>query len=92
MKGGTFHLHTADGKSKIAVVLLQKGTPKLLYYVCPEFIKKYHELLPLGVVYKWGDKEGLVAWLDSVIYHSFVAVKEEGTLAKSTKLLKERVL
>lgn len=41
-------------------------------------MERYFAILPLGAVHKWDNKEGLFAWLDSIIYHSFLLGNEQG--------------
>lgn len=78
INGGLFHLHTADGQSDIAAVSLNNGTSQILYHAWPGFLTKYTPIFPLGNIHCWNHKEGLIAWLDSIIKHSFLLYSDQG--------------
>ncbi|KAI8551269.1 hypothetical protein RHMOL_Rhmol06G0172400 [Rhododendron molle] len=41
------------------------------------FLEDYREILPLGTVVEWNFSCQLGAWLDDIVYHSFVRYSEE---------------
>lgn len=72
ISGGLFNLHTTSGKPEIAAVSIDQSKGQLTYEAWPSFVKKFSAIYPIGKVLQWGSKNGLSAWLDSLIYCSFL--------------------
>lgn len=75
---GFYLLYTASGSHAKAVEVIRNSPEGLVYKACDFFVRDYGEILPLGSVLRWKLSEDMSAWLDSVVYHSFVRYSVEG--------------
>lgn len=50
----------------------------MIYRPFPAFLQEYDNILPLSAALEWNFRCQLAAWLDGIIYHSFLWYSEEG--------------
>ncbi|KAI8551832.1 hypothetical protein RHMOL_Rhmol06G0217400 [Rhododendron molle] len=72
-----YYLETAGGERVVAAVQMHGENNRLIYEPLAEFVEEYQGLLNLGDVTKWSFGFQLNAWLDNIVYHSFVQYSEE---------------
>lgn len=70
-------LYTASGSHANAIEVIRNSPEGLVYKACDFFARDYGEILPLSSVLRWKLSEDMSAWLDSVLYHSFVRYSVE---------------
>ncbi|KAG5521842.1 hypothetical protein RHGRI_034165 [Rhododendron griersonianum] len=73
-----YYLETAEGQQVIAALAPRTEDNHLVYRAFGQFVEDYQDLLNLGDVIKWNYVFQLNAWLDDILYHSFVRYCEEG--------------
>lgn len=74
---GTVSLETANGQLQIVAQYSTTGNRNFLYEACPVFIATYSETIDIGNVLKWTSKEDIDAWLNRLIYSSFLSRTED---------------
>lgn len=70
--GGFFYMETGRGARVIVAAAVDNGANHLYYRAASTFVASYRGILPLGSVFRWGFRKDVIAWLNSVVYHSFV--------------------
>jgi len=70
--GGFFYVETGGGDRIIVAAAVDNGANHLYFRASSTFVAYYRGILPLGNVIRWDFRKDVVAWLDSVVYHSFV--------------------
>ncbi|KAG5536842.1 hypothetical protein RHGRI_024319 [Rhododendron griersonianum] len=68
----SYYLETPGGEQVIAALAIRTEDYRLIYRASEEFVEEYQELLHLGPVVEWNYVFQLNAWLDDIVYHSFV--------------------
>lgn len=76
--GGVYELNTGNNSSEIVGVAINEGGDHLYYRALPAFVQEYSAILPLGNIMRWDLKKHFVAWMESIIYHSFLRYSVEG--------------
>jgi len=77
---GFYLLYTAAGSHAMAVEVIRDAPEGLMCKASDFFVRHYGEILPLGCVLQWKESEDMSAWLDSVVYHSFLRYSVEGII------------
>ncbi|KAI8553770.1 hypothetical protein RHMOL_Rhmol05G0042000 [Rhododendron molle] len=67
-----YYLETAGGEQVTTALALRTESNRLIYRASSEFLEEYQELLHLGTILEWDYVFQLNAWLDDIVYHSFV--------------------
>ncbi|KAH7838242.1 hypothetical protein Vadar_023909 [Vaccinium darrowii] len=65
-------METGRGARVIVAAAVDNGANHLYYRAASTFVGSYRGILPLGSVFRWGFRKDVIAWLNSVVYHSFV--------------------
>ncbi|KAF7137816.1 hypothetical protein RHSIM_Rhsim07G0148600 [Rhododendron simsii] len=63
----------------------------MIYRPLDSFLEDYRTLLPSGSALEWNFRFQLAAWLDGIVYYSFLQYSQEGTCAASLVLCKELI-
>ncbi|KAF7127342.1 hypothetical protein RHSIM_Rhsim11G0033200 [Rhododendron simsii] len=72
-----YYLETAQGEQVVAVVRVRRQNNQLVYEPLPQFLQDYQDVLNLGDVSGWSYGFQLNAWLNDIVYHSFVQYSED---------------
>ncbi|KAF7127550.1 hypothetical protein RHSIM_Rhsim11G0024500 [Rhododendron simsii] len=73
-----YYLEMAQGQRvDCELVFLGKEGTKLIN-LFDGFLQEYHNILPLSTALEWNFRCQLAAWLDGIIYHSFLWYDEQG--------------
>ncbi|KAH7863857.1 hypothetical protein Vadar_022783 [Vaccinium darrowii] len=75
--GGFFYMETGRGDRVIVAAAVDNGANHLYFRASSTFVAYYRGILPLGNVFRWDFRKDVVAWLNSVVYHSFVRYSEQ---------------
>jgi len=67
-----------DGSHVVAVEVARRAPNDLVYMASEIFVKDYERILPLGSVLQWKLNKDMAAWLDNIVYYSFVPYNVEG--------------
>lgn len=70
--GGAYQMNTGEGRSEIIALAINTGGDHLYYNALPSFIQNYGGIIPLGNDVRWNIKRCFVAWMESIIDHSFL--------------------
>ncbi|KAF7143617.1 hypothetical protein RHSIM_Rhsim05G0146500 [Rhododendron simsii] len=73
-----YYLETARGQQVIAALAVRGQDNRLVYQPFAQFVEDYQDLLSLGNVAACSYGFQLNAWLDDIVYHSFVRYSKEG--------------
>ncbi|XP_058228342.1 uncharacterized protein LOC131336491 [Rhododendron vialii] len=73
----SYYLETAEGQQVIVAFAVRRADNRMVYRPFHEFIESYHGVFNLGNVGEWDYGFQLNAWLDDLVYHSFVRYSEE---------------
>lgn len=76
-KTGTVSLETTNGQLQTVARCSSAGTKDLLYEACPTFIATYSKTIDIGLVWKWTSQSDIDAWLNKIIYSSFLSLAED---------------
>ncbi|KAG5528449.1 hypothetical protein RHGRI_029210 [Rhododendron griersonianum] len=72
-----YYLETIEAQQVIVAVAIRAGGNQLVYQRFGDFVQDYRNSLPLGHVLMWNYSYQLNAWLDDIVYHSFVRCSNE---------------
>ncbi|KAG5540258.1 hypothetical protein RHGRI_020477 [Rhododendron griersonianum] len=72
-----YYLETIEGQQVIVAVAIRAGGNQLVYQPFVDFVQDYRNILPLPHVLMWNYSFQLNAWLDDIVYHSFVRCSNE---------------
>lgn len=78
-RAGIYFLETAQGQRVHCVAGISGEGNHMTYKPFDGFLQDYHSILPLSAVLEWNFRCQLAAWLDGIIYHSFLWYSEQGT-------------
>ncbi|KAG5548907.1 hypothetical protein RHGRI_014313 [Rhododendron griersonianum] len=73
----SYFLETAEGEQVIVAFAVCGSDNRMVYQPSHEFIEDYQGVFNLGHVSEWNYGFQLNAWLDDLVYHSFVRYSEE---------------
>lgn len=73
-----YYLETIEGQQVIVAVAIRAGGNQLVYQPFVDFVQDYWNILPLPHVLMWNYSFQLNAWLDDIVYYSFVSCSNEG--------------
>ncbi|KAI8572960.1 hypothetical protein RHMOL_Rhmol01G0241700 [Rhododendron molle] len=71
-------MNTGDGHLEVIALAINTIGDHLYYSADPSFIHNYGGILLLDNIIKWNLKKHFVAWMKSIIYHSFLRHSFEG--------------
>lgn len=83
---GEFYVVTGDGRTELAGAAVGRGVNHLVYRAIGYFVINYRDILPLGNNFCWYLKREMVAWLNALIYHSFLLCSSPGIVTNSLYL------
>ncbi|KAI8530562.1 hypothetical protein RHMOL_Rhmol11G0069400 [Rhododendron molle] len=69
-KGGIYYLETAQG-------VIRGERNHMAYRHFYSLLQDYHVILPLSTALEWNFRGQLAAWVDGIVYHSFLRYSEE---------------
>lgn len=75
---GAYQMNTRDGRLEIIALAINTGGDHLYYSAVPSFIQNYGGIIPLGNIIRWNIKRCFIAWIESIIYHSFLRHSLDG--------------
>ncbi|KAG5524323.1 hypothetical protein RHGRI_031108 [Rhododendron griersonianum] len=78
-RAGIYYLETAQGQRVDCVASISRQGKHNTYKPFDGFLQEYHNILPLSTALEWNFRCQLAAWLDGIIYHSFLWYNEQGT-------------
>ncbi|KAI8572959.1 hypothetical protein RHMOL_Rhmol01G0241700 [Rhododendron molle] len=79
-------MNTGDGHLEVIALAINTIGDHLYYSADPSFIHNYGGILLLDNIIKWNLKKHFVAWMKSIIYHSFLRHSFEGEPGAETNL------
>ncbi|KAG5565709.1 hypothetical protein RHGRI_001579 [Rhododendron griersonianum] len=77
-RAGVYYLETAQGERVICAVAIPCEGNRMTYRPFDSFLEDYRALLPSGSGSEWNFRFQLAAWLDGIVYYSFLRYSQEG--------------
>ncbi|KAG5517512.1 hypothetical protein RHGRI_038045 [Rhododendron griersonianum] len=77
-RAGVYYLETAQGERVICAVAIPCDGNRMTYRPFDSFLEDYRTLLPSSSALEWNFTFQLAAWLDGIVYYSFLRYGEEG--------------
>ncbi|KAI8551265.1 hypothetical protein RHMOL_Rhmol06G0172100 [Rhododendron molle] len=75
---GVYYLETTAGERVICAIAIPCEGNHMRYMPVDSFVADYRALLPSGSTLEWNFRFQLAAWLDGIVYYSFLHYSEEG--------------
>lgn len=82
-KAGVYYLQTAQGEKVVCATGIPGEGNHMTYRPLDSFLDEYHAVLPSSHTLEWNFKFQLAAWLDGIVYYSFLQCSKEGARAGS---------
>ncbi|XP_058190176.1 uncharacterized protein LOC131307590 isoform X2 [Rhododendron vialii] len=77
-RAGVYYLQTARGERVVCAIAIPGEGNHMTYRPLDSFLEEYHALLPSSRSLEWNFRFQLAAWLDGIMYYSFLQCSEEG--------------
>ncbi|KAF7152067.1 hypothetical protein RHSIM_Rhsim01G0132200 [Rhododendron simsii] len=77
-RAGVYYLETAQGERVVCAVAAPGEGNCMIYRPLDSFLEDYYNLLPSATVLEWNFRFQLAAWLDGIVYYSFLQYSQEG--------------
>ncbi|XP_058195159.1 uncharacterized protein LOC131311652 [Rhododendron vialii] len=75
---GVYYLQTAQGEKVICAIPIPGEGNHMTHRPFDTFLEEYHGVSPSTCTLEWNFKFQLAAWLDGIVYYSFLQYSEEG--------------